>query len=65
MERNNDMAIEAVAQSSQLQASAPASKSSGDQETPTASVTLGSGKTEGATTSASTNGNGQVVDIYA
>lgn len=59
------MAIEGVAQSSQLQAGVQALKSSIDQEKQSASVALEAGKTGESLESSPQGGNGGLVDIYA
>jgi hypothetical protein len=59
------MAIEGVAQSSQLQSSVQVQKSSTDQEKLSANVALEEGKTGGSLESSPQGGNGGLVDIYA
>jgi hypothetical protein len=59
------MAIEGIAQSSQLQSSAPAQKSSTYQDKQTTSVASEAGKAGESLEPSPQSGNGRLVDIYA
>jgi hypothetical protein len=59
------MAIEGVAQNSQLQSSYPAQKFSTDQDKRSTSVALEAGKAGESPGSRPQGGNGGLVDIYA
>jgi hypothetical protein len=59
------MAIKGIVQSSQLQSSPPAQKSSTDQDKKSTSVALEAGKAGESLEPSPQGGNGGLVDIYA